>query len=67
MTLAATTLRATGVLGIACVVLAGATLWLVFTEPATVARVAHDGDLTVLFHVITAALADAFRAAVKYL
>ncbi len=67
MTLAATTLRVTGVLGAICVVLAAATLWLVFTEPATVARVAYDGDVSRLLDVITAALTNMVRAAARYL
>lgn len=67
MTLAATTLRATGVLGITCAVLAVATLWLVFTEPVTVARAVQDGDLATLFDVVTAALAGVVRTAARYL
>jgi hypothetical protein len=67
MTLAATTLRATGVLGITCAMLAIATLWLVFTEPVAVTRVVQDGDLSLLFQAVTAALADALRSAARYL
>ena len=67
MTLAATTLRATGLLGITCTLLAVATLWLVFTEPVAITRVVQNGDFTALFDVFTAALVDAIRSAAKYL
>jgi hypothetical protein len=67
MTLTATALRATGVLGITCVVLAVATLWLVFTEPVTVARVVQEGDVSALFDAVTAALAGIVRTAARYL
>jgi len=67
MTLTGTALRATGVLGITCLVLALATLWLVFTEPVTVARVVQDGDMAALYDAVTAALAGMVRTAAKYL
>ncbi len=67
MTLAATTLKATGILGICCAVLAAATLWLVFTQPVTVARVVVDRDVTALFDAFTTALAGIVRAVAYYL
>ncbi len=67
MTLAATTLRATGILGICCAVLAVATLWLVFTQPVTVARVVVDHDVTVLFDALTTALVGFVRSVAYYL
>ncbi len=67
MTLAATTLRATGVLGLICALLAVATLWLVFTQPVTVARAVQDGDVSVLFEAVATALAGLVRTVVWYL
>jgi len=67
MTFAATTLKVMAALGTFCLVLAAAILWLVFTEPVTVARVAYTGDLSPLFDLVTTALANIVRAAVRYL
>jgi hypothetical protein len=67
MTFTATALRATGVLGVTCLVLAVATLWLVFTEPVTVARVVQEGDMAALFEAVTSALAGFVRTAARYL
>ena len=47
--------------------MAVATLWLVFTEPVTVARVVQDGDMAALFDAVTAALAGMVRTAARYL
>jgi hypothetical protein len=67
MTLAATMLKATGVLGVTAVFLAVLTLWLVFTEPVAVSRVAQSGDFSALFEVFTHALVGVLRTAAKYL
>ncbi len=67
MTLPATILRVVGALGVLCTVLAAATLWVVFTEPITVARIAVDGDLSLLLQIVTDALGTVFRVAVSYL
>jgi hypothetical protein len=67
MTFAATTLKVIGALGVFCFVLAGATLWVVFSEPVTVARVAYTGDLTPLLDLFTQALASLVQTAVRYL
>jgi hypothetical protein len=67
MTIAATTLKVTGALGAFCLVLAAATLWVVFNEPVTVARVAYTGDLTPLLDLFSRALASLVQTAVRYL
>lgn len=67
MTLTATTLRATGILGIVCALLAVATLWLVFTEPVTVATAVQQGNVSVLFDAFATALARVVRSVVYYL
>jgi hypothetical protein len=67
MTLAATMVRVTGVVGTCCLLLAAATLWVVFSEPVTVARIAYTGDLSPLFDLLAAALTNFVRAAVRYL
>ncbi len=67
MTLAATTLRATGTLAVLCAVLAVATIWVVLTDPVTVTTAVNTGDLSSVFHLLTRALSDAFHALVRYL
>lgn len=67
MTSAPTTLKVVGGLGAFCLVLAAATLWVVFTEPVTVARVAYTGDLSPLLELLTAALTTFVRTAARFL
>jgi hypothetical protein len=67
MTLAITTLRATGALAVVCAVLAIATIWVMLTDPVTVATAVNTGDLSSMFGLLTRALTDAFRALVRYL
>jgi hypothetical protein len=67
MTFAATTLKVMGLVGTCCLVLAAATLWLVFNEPVTIARMAYTGDLSPLLDLVAAALATMVRTAMCYL
>ncbi|HEY3383694.1 MAG TPA: hypothetical protein VGK32_18170 [Vicinamibacterales bacterium] len=67
MTLAATTVRATGALAVMCTVLAIATIWVMMTDPVTVATAVNQGDLSSVFSLLSHALASAFRALVRYL
>lgn len=67
MTFAATTLKVIGAAGAFCLVLAAATLWVVFNEPVTVARVAYTGDLTPLFELLASALTTIARTALRFL
>ena len=67
MSLAATTLKATGVLAVFCTALAACTIWVVLTDPVTVATAVDTGDLSSIFGLLTHAFADAFRTVVRYL
>ncbi len=67
MTSTVTILRVIGILGVVSAVLAAATLWVVFTQPITVAAIAYDGDLSRLLDLLTAALTSVVRTAVAYL
>jgi hypothetical protein len=65
--LTATTLKATGVVGILCLVLSVATVWLVVTDPVSVATAVNSGDLSSVFSALARAFAEAFRAVLRYL
>jgi|WetSurMetagenome_2_1015567.scaffolds.fasta_scaffold150886_2 hypothetical protein len=67
MTMTAATLKAVALLGVTCVVLAAAALYLVFTEPVAVTAFTQTGDFSALFHVFTTALVGALRAAARFL
>jgi len=63
----ATTLKATGIIGAACSVLAAALVWLVVTDPVQVASAVNSGDVTSVVGLLTTAMLDALRAIARYL
>jgi hypothetical protein len=67
MMIAATTLKATGVLAVLSTVLAIAAIWVVLTDPVTVATAVNTGDLSSVFGLLTRAIADAVRTILRYL
>jgi len=67
MRLASTGLTATGVLGITCALLAIVTLWMLLTDPLTVATAVSDGGLAAMLDRLGHALEEAVRALLKYL
>ena len=67
MSLAGTTIKVTGALGVFCLVLAACTLWVVLTDPVTVATAVDTRDLTSILGLLTRAFTDAFRTVVRYL
>jgi|WetSurMetagenome_2_1015567.scaffolds.fasta_scaffold07261_4 hypothetical protein len=67
MSLADTSFKVTGVLGMVCLVLAVCTVWLVLSDPVTVATAVDTHDLSSLFGVLSRAFSDALRAVVRYL
>jgi hypothetical protein len=67
MSLAGITFKVTGMLAVFCLVLAACTLWIVLTDPVTVATAVDTRDLAPIFGLLTRAFADAFRAVVRYL
>jgi len=67
MSVEGTTFKVTGVLAGVCLVLAVCTLWLVLTDPVTVATAVDTHDLSSLFGLFTRAMTDALRAVVRYL
>lgn len=67
MTVAAFTLKASGAIAVACVILAVSTIWLVLNDPVAVATAVNTRDLTSVYTLVSHALAEAFRAVLRYL
>ena len=62
-----TTLTATGLVGITSALLAAATLWILLTDPVTVATAVHEGNLTAVLHSLARALGETIRTLLSYL
>jgi hypothetical protein len=56
-----------GIVGILAVVLAGATIWLLLTDPVTVAESVDTGAVTPLVSTLAARIFEALRGLLKYL
>ncbi len=54
-------------IALVCVLLAGATIWLLLADPLTVAGALHDGTVTPLVNELTQAIADALRTLLSFL
>lgn len=67
MTIAAATLRVSGVVAVVCVVLAVSAVWLVLSDPVAVATAVQSGDLSSTYTLVSHALVEALRALMKYL
>jgi hypothetical protein len=70
MSYARLSLSLAGVVGVLAVALAGATIWLLVTQPVTTADAigaASKGDVSPLVKELAGALYDALRGLLKYL
>jgi hypothetical protein len=67
MSLARVSLSLLGVVGVLAVAVAGATIWLLVTQPVTVADAVAQGEVSPLAKAIGAALFDALQGLLKYL
>lgn len=67
MSAARLSLSLAGVVGVMAVALAGATIWLLVTEPVTVADAVAKGEVSPLVRALGAALFDALQGLLKYL
>ena len=67
MRLTATTVRVSGILGIACALVATLVLWILLTDPVAVANAVNDGGLGTIFCTLVRALGDALRVLFRYL
>jgi hypothetical protein len=53
--------------GIAAAVIGGATMWLLITDPVTVANSVEDGNITPLVRQLATVIVDALAALLNYL
>jgi hypothetical protein len=67
MSFARVSLSLLGVVGVMAVAIAGATIWLLVTQPVTVADAVAQGEVSPLARAIGAALFDALQGILKYL
>lgn len=67
MSLGRISLSLFGVVGLVAAALAGATIWLIVTDPVTVADAVSTGEVSPLMRALAVVLADALRDLAKYL
>ena len=70
MSFARLSLSLVGVVGVIAATLAGAMIWLLVTQPVTVAdsvNAAAEGDVSPLVRAVAGAVYDALRGILKYL
>ena len=67
MQLARVSLSLFGVIAVVSAIVAGATVWLLLTDPVTVADAVSTGEVSPLVRALAGVLADAFRDLIKYL
>src|SRR4029453_17120267 len=67
MTVARISLSLVGVVGVMALALAGATIWLLVTQPVTVANPVAQGAASPLGRALREALFQAFQGLLKYL
>jgi hypothetical protein len=56
-----------GVVGVLAVIIAGATTWLVLTDPVTVAESVDSGEVSPLVRTLATTIFEALRGLLKYL
>jgi hypothetical protein len=56
-----------GIVGVLAVVIAGATIWLLLTDPITVAESVDSGQVSPLVATLATRLYEALRGLLKYL
>jgi hypothetical protein len=56
-----------GMVGLLAVVIAGATVWLLLTDPVTVAESVDSGEVTPLVRSLAGSIYEALRQLLKYL
>ncbi|MCA1563849.1 MAG: hypothetical protein LC804_27590 [Acidobacteria bacterium] len=67
MSLARFSLSLFGVVGLVAATIAGATIWLLLTDPVTVADAVAAGEVSPLVKALAGVLYDALRDLIKYL
>ena len=56
-----------GIIGLSAAVLAGATVWLLLTDPVTVAESMDSGEVTPLVQSLAGSIFDALKRLLRYL
>ena len=56
-----------GIVGVLAVIIAGATMWLVLTDPVTVAESVDTGEVSPLVRSLATTIYEALRGLLKYL
>ncbi len=56
-----------GIVGVLAAVIAGATMWLVLTDPVTVAESVDSGEVSPLIRSLATTIFEALRGLLKYL
>jgi multidrug resistance efflux pump len=67
MTFTRFSLSLVGVVGVLAAALAGATIWLIMTQPVTVADAVATGEVSPLLRALGGVLYDALQGIMKYL
>lgn len=62
-----TSLSLFGTIALVAAVMASAAIWLVFTDPVTVANSVNEGDVSPLIREIASAVYEALKGLLKYL
>jgi hypothetical protein len=67
MSFARFSLSLAGVVGVLAAAMAGATIWLIMTQPVTVADAVASGEVSPLVKALAGVLYDALQGIIKYL
>ena len=67
MNLARWSVSLIAIVGLLAATFAGATIWLILTDPVTVANAVSTGDVSPVMNAIGAVIYDALRGVFKYL
>ncbi|PYR57158.1 MAG: hypothetical protein DMF85_14460 [Acidobacteria bacterium] len=67
MTFTRISLSLAGVVGVLAAALAGATIWLIMTQPVTVADAVATGEVSPLVKALAGVLYNALQGIIKYL
>ncbi|HXG54633.1 MAG TPA: hypothetical protein VNJ03_04580 [Vicinamibacterales bacterium] len=67
MSFARLSLSLAAVIGVVATALAGATIWLLITQPVTVADAVASGEVSPVMRALAGALYEALQGVVKYL
>ena len=67
MSLARISISLFGVVALVAATLAGATIWLILTDPVTVADAVNEGNVSPLVRALAGAVYDALKGILRYL